>query len=216
MMSGRDRFTMDMVTRSKDVLFFKRNKQIVKWVAIIGLLFTLMVLAYFFSIDLFNQPELIASYLEQSGAFAPILYFFVSIVNTIYPLIPGGLGNVIGFTVFGPVAGFALAYSANLIGSFILFTLAKRFGKPILYAFLDEKIVTKCLSYLEKGYYIEWILAVVFVVPGLPDDVFTMISGLSDLTYKRLLWLQLLCKPLTMFLYMMGVNNLLAFLSNLI
>lgn len=80
---------------------------------------------------------------------------------------------------------------------------------------LDEKLVEKGLSYLDRGYYIEWILAVVLVVPGLPDELFIMISGLSDLTYKRMVIIQLIFKPVTMFLFMAGVHNFLGLLSNL-
>lgn len=122
---------------------------------------------------------------------------------------------MIAYVAFGPLLGFILAFSANFLGTLILFWLAKRFGQPILYAFLDEKLVEKGLSYLDRGYYIEWILAVVLVVPGLPDELFIMISGLSDLTYKRMVIIQLIFKPVTMFLFMAGVHNFLGLLSNL-
>lgn len=206
---------MDQMTRYDDVVFFKRNKTILKWAAIIGLVVTVIIFSYFLSIDLFNQPELIQNQLEKAGALAPIVYFLGSILNTIYPIIPGGLGNVIGYTVFGPVQGFILSYFANLLGSMVLFFLAKRYGRPILYAFCDERLVKKGLSYLDRGIKIEWILIVVFVLPGLPDDIFTMLAGLSEISAKRMVLLQLIFKPVTMFLYMMGVNGLFAVISNL-
>ncbi|MBZ6527199.1 TVP38/TMEM64 family protein [Aerococcaceae bacterium DSM 111021] len=206
---------MDMVPHSKDVLFFKRNKKVLKWVAIFGTILTIVMFTYFFKIDLFNHPEIIQERLESTGTFAPIVFFVLSIVNTFYPIVPGGLGNVIGYTMFGAVFGFTLVFIANFIGSFILFSLAKRFGKPILYAFLDEKTVEKGLGYLDRGYYIEWVLAVLFIVPGLPDELFLMIAGFSDLSYKRMIIIQLIFKPVTMFLYMAGVHNFLRLLSNL-
>lgn len=206
---------MDMAPQSKDIMFFKRNKQVLKWVAIIGAVITLIIFAYFFKIDLFNHPEILQERLERTGAFAPIVFFLLSIINTVYPIVPGGLGSVIAYAAFGPLLGFILAFSANFLGSLILFWLAKRFGQPILYAFLDEKLVEKGLGYLDRGYYIEWILAVVLVVPGLPDELFIMISGLSDLTYKRMVIIQMIFKPVTLFLYMAGVHNFLGLLSNL-
>ena len=206
---------MDKMTRYDDVVFFKRNKSVLKWAAIIGAITTVIIFGYFLWIDLFNQPELIQGQLERTGVLAPIVYFLGSIVNTIYPIIPGGLGNVIGYTVFGPIQGFILSFIANLIGSMILFFIAKRFGRPILYAFCDERLVKKGLSYIDKGIKIEWILIVVFIVPGLPDDIFTMLAGLSEISTKRMLLLQLIFKPMTMFLYMMGVNGLFAAVSSL-
>ena len=102
------------------------------------------------------------------------------------------------------------------MGSTALFLLAKHFGRPLLYAFANEKMVRKGLSYLERGIKIEWLLILVFILPGLPDDLFTMLAGLSELSTKRLLVLQLLFKPVTMFLYMMGVNGLFGILADLI
>ncbi|XJS10959.1 TVP38/TMEM64 family protein [Aerococcaceae bacterium WGS1372] len=202
-----------MTTRQKDIQFFKRNKTVLKWVAIIGAIITIIIFFFFVRIDLFNRPELIQHQLERTGILAPVVYFLVSIVNTIYPIIPGGLGNVIGYTVFGAVHGMILSFSANLIGSMILFYITKRFGRPILYAFADERLVKKSLSYLDRGINMNWILAIVFIVPGLPDDIFTMIAGLSGMTYKHIILLQLLFKPVTMFLYMAGINNLFVLLS---
>lgn len=199
---------MDMIRRQRDVIFFKRNRTVLKWLAIFGAVITLLIFTFFIRIDLFNRPELIQDQLERTGIMAPVVYFLLSIINTVYPIIPGGLGNVIGYTVFGAVHGMALSFTANFIGSLLLFYITKRFGRPILYAFFDEKMVTKSLSYLDRGGNMNWIIAVVFIVPGLPDDLFTMIAGLSGMTYRRIIILQLLFKPVTMFLYMAGINNL--------
>lgn len=204
---------MDMTRRQRDVIFFKRNKAVLKWVAIIGGLITLLIFTFFIRIDLFNRPELIQQLLERTGIMAPVVYFILSIGNTIYPLIPGGLGNVIGYTVFGAVHGMALAFAANFIGSLLLFYITKRFGRPILYAFFEEKMVKKSLSYLDRGVNMNWVIAFVFIVPGLPDDLFTMVAGLSGMAYRCIIILQLLFKPVTMFLYMAGINNLFVLLS---
>lgn len=195
--------------------FFNKNKKALKTLSVIGVVITILLMSYFLYIDLFNHPEIIQAKLESTGAFAPLVYFVGFILNTIYPLIPGGLGNVVGYAVFSPLWAFILSFSANLIGSMILFHLAKRFGKPILYAFFKPESINKALAYLEK-WRIERIMALVFIIPGLPDDIFTMIAGFSRISYKRILLLQLIFKPITMFLYMAGIHNLLSLFSNLL
>lgn len=200
-------------TSYKDMTLINENKHLLKIAAMIGLILTVLLMAYFISIDLFNHPEIIQTKLESTGALAPLVFFLISIINSVYPVIPGGMGSVIGYTVFGPVFGFTLAFIANLIGSTILFYLVKRFGPPLLSLFFKEKTINKGLSYINKGSYMDFMLALVFVVPGLPDDLFIMISGLSKMSYKRMLLIQIIFKPLTMYLYMAGVNNLLAFIS---
>src|SRR5699024_6088226 len=106
---------MNMTPQKKDIMFLKRNKQVIRWVDIIRAVITLIIFAYFFKIDLFNHPEILQERLERTGAFAPIVFFLLSIINTVYPIVPGGLGNVIAYAAFGPLLSFVLAFSASLL-----------------------------------------------------------------------------------------------------
>lgn len=197
----------------KYLKFFLKHKCLVKWVALAGLIITICLFTYLIRHNLFNRPEVFAQYLRQHKGWGPFLYFVLSLFNTVYPIIPGGLGNVVGYSVFGPFWGFTIAFIANLIGSSILFLLARKFGKPILYAFFDKETINKYIGYLERDS-LPWMLAIVYIVPGLPDDLFSMLVGLSPMSFARFTQIQIIFKPLTTFLYMAGINDLFSVFSN--
>ena len=56
---------MDHKTSHDDVVFFRRNKNILKWLAIIGVVVTIALFSFFIYIDLFNRPELLQKQLER-------------------------------------------------------------------------------------------------------------------------------------------------------
>lgn len=195
--------------------FFMKHKKVVRIITVLGILFTLLICYLLFKHDLWNQPDLYQAKLLEFGPWAPVIFFIGTIFNAIYPIIQGGMGNVVAYSVFGPIQGFLLAFSANLVGSLILFILAKTFGKPFLLAFISKDTIDKYSQYLEDEKKLTWMLAIAFIVPGLPDDAFTMIAGLSSITVSKFMIIQIIFKPVTTFLYMSGVNKGLTFISRL-
>lgn len=195
--------------------FFAKHKKAVKIITIVGGLLTLVLLYFMFSQDLFRQPKAFEDFLRRYGPLAPLVFFLFSIVNSIYPIIPGGMANVVAYSFLGHWQSFLLAFSGNIIGSLILFQLARTFGMPLLMAFFDRCTIEKYRSYLDKGRQLEIFLAIVYLVPGLPDDLFTMLVGLTKISFKKVLIIQLLFKPITMYFYMSGMNDLFAFLSGM-
>lgn len=195
--------------------FFMEHKKLVRIVTIVGLGLTMLIAYLLFKYNLCNQPDLYRAKLLEFGPWAPIIFFIGTVFNAVYPIIQGGMGNVVAYSVFGPVYGFLLAFSANLVGSLILFILAKKFGKPFLLAFFSKETINKYLKYVEDEKRLTWMLAIAFVVPGLPDDAFAMIAGLSSMSVGKFMVLQVLFKPLTTFLYMSGVNKGIAYISRL-
>ncbi|WP_124057961.1 TVP38/TMEM64 family protein [Vaginisenegalia massiliensis] len=198
---------------NRDLRWLSENKRILTGLSVLGLILAAVSVGLGVHQDLFQRPEVLQAYLSRTGIFAPVIFFVLTILNAIYPFIPGGMGNVVGYLAFGPLKGFALAFSANVIGSLCLFYLARRYGTVLLEALFSPKLIQRAMGYLNKGYYLECILAVVYIVPGLPDDIFTAFAGLSKMKKGKFILLQLLCRPLTMYLYMMGINQLLALLA---
>lgn len=193
---------------------FSQHKKFIKYFALIGLIMTFLLFAYIFKHNLFNRPEVFAEFISKYGNKAPLIYFLLSFFNTIYPLIPGGMGNVVGYSVFGSYQAFFLAFTANILGSMVIFLLARKFGKAILFAFFDRQSINKYIGYLDNKFF-PIILAIVFILPGLPDDLFCMLAGLSSMKFQNFMLIQIFFKPLTTFAYMSGIHKVFAYFSEL-
>nr|WP_280663818.1 VTT domain-containing protein [Halomicroarcula amylolytica] len=79
--------------------------------------------------------------------------------------------------LFGPVAGTVYSLTGVLLGSTVAFSLAKRFGRPMVERLLHEDVVTRFDGFVDRVG-IPGLLAFV-LIPGLPDDAICFLSGLT-------------------------------------
>lgn len=138
---------------------------------------------------LMNRDQLVAA-VESWGVFAPLLYIILQVVQTVVAPIPGQIVGSIGGFVFG-VWGILWTSIGTLIGCFIVFKIARRFGRPLL-----EKIFKK--SSIERFDFIinsksaSLALFLIFLLPGFPDDIICYIAGLTTIPIRKLMFIVLL------------------------
>lgn len=117
-------------------------------------------------------------------------------MQVVVPIIPGGVTTVVGFLAFGPILGFMLNVFGICIGSSILFQLVRRYGKPFILLFLSKEQ----LQFYEKKLstkLFERFFILNMISPLAPADALIMITGLSQMTYKRFLLIILICRPIS-------------------
>lgn len=138
---------------------------------------------------LMNRDELVAA-VESWGIFAPLLYIILQVIQTVVAPIPGQIVGSIGGFIFG-AWGVLWTSIGTLIGCFIVFKIARRFGRPLL-----EKIFKK--SSIERFDFIinsksaSLALFLIFLLPGFPDDIICYIAGLTNLPIRKLMVIVLL------------------------
>lgn len=124
----------------------------------------------------FDTEEL-RLWIEQFGAFAPLVFVVVQAVQVVVAPIPGQVVALISGYLFGAVAGAVYSLVGVLIGSAIAFSLAKRYGRPFVESVLHEDVLTRYDAFVDRvgipG------LVVFVVLPGLPDDAICFLSGLT-------------------------------------
>ena len=128
----------------------------------------------------------------------PLLF---QISQTIYPIIPGGLHNVIGDVIYGHFGGFLLNCTGMVIGSCINFFLGKRFGSSFIKAFLSDKQYDHYIAKMNDGPGFRRLLKIGFVAPIFPDDIFCMITGMSNITFKEFVKMVVLYRPASLFFF---------------
>lgn len=156
------------------------------------------------------------SFLDTFGLFAPLMFLMLQIIQVVIPIIPGGVTSAIGVIVFGPVFGFVYNYIGLMIGSIISFVLVKRYGKSFILRFTDQTTYDKYIGWLNKGKNFDMLFAVAIFLPGLPDDLICMISALTDMSLKKFVIINALCKPFMLLINSWGFGNIMLFLQGLI
>lgn len=134
--------------------------------------------------QLFNNREELIKIVEDLGPLGPLAYIGLQTLQTVVAPIPGNAVGAIGGLLFGWWGILWTTIGATL-GATLVFWISRRFGRVLV-----EKIVKK--ESLEKfdfviGKRASIILFLIFLIPGLPDDVVCYVAGLTDVPIKKLI-----------------------------
>lgn len=132
--------------------------------------------------QLFRDRTAIEAFLDQAGPWAPVGFVLLNILQIIIAPLPGNIIGMAGGYVFGFTLGFLLNLVSMLIGSLLVFQLAKWFGKPLVDRFVGPK-TSAFLQRLttKKG---RRGIALIFLLPFLPDDALCLIVGLTPMSMR--------------------------------
>lgn len=131
-----------------------------------------------------NRDELVAS-VESFGPFGPLLYIILQITQTVVAPIPGQIVGSVGGFLFGPW-GIIWTTIGSLIGYWIVFILARHYGRPLLEKIFKKSIIDK-FDFILNSKSSSLVLFAIFLLPGFPDDVVCYIAGLTNLPIRRLM-----------------------------
>jgi uncharacterized membrane protein YdjX (TVP38/TMEM64 family) len=130
---------------------------------------------YYILQDHHRLKEIISSY----GAYSPLAFIFLQIVQIVVAPIPGGAIELLGGYLFGVKAGFLYSMIGLLLGSWLAFSLARIFEKWAVEKFVSEEMRKK-FDYLmgHEGIILSFLL---FLIPGFPKDALCYILGLTPM-----------------------------------
>ena len=152
---------------------------------------------YFHSLDTFRTLIL------EKGAWGPIVFMVLQVVQIVVPVIPGGLTCVAGVLIFGPFWGFIYNYISICLGSILVFFISRTFGRSIVVRIFGQELYDKYKGKLNEDRY-ERFFALAIFLPVAPDDFLCYLTGLTRMSIKKFVTIILLCKPASIFAYSMG------------
>lgn len=132
-----------------------------------------------------SDPEVIKDIILSAGMWGPFVYLLMQITQVIIAPLPGSVMAMAAGYIYGAPWATFLTMIGSTIGFWLLFMIAKRFGRPLATKFVDhkkleayEKVVTA------KG---SIFLYAAFLIPVLPDPLVGLAAGLTPISMKKLL-----------------------------
>jgi uncharacterized membrane protein YdjX (TVP38/TMEM64 family) len=116
------------------------------------------------------------AFLEATGPYAPVVFVGVQALQVIVAPIPGQILAGVGGYLFGRVPGTVYSMTGVVIGSYVVFVLARRYGRSAVLRLLDEDLVTRFERFGEKNGRLT--LFAFFLLPTFPDDALCALAGL--------------------------------------
>lgn len=131
--------------------------------------------------------------IKADMAWGIVIYLVLQILQVIVALVPGGVIQILGGVLFGGFWGTILCICGILLGAIIVYVLVKKFGKPLIEAFFDDKVVTR-FSFLQDSKKLELVIFILFLIPGIPKDLLTYIAPLTKIKMSSFLTLSTLAR----------------------
>ena len=173
----------------------EKSKKKYKILRIVILIITILLLIgltiYLFPIigKLFDEQEreIFKEEIQSTGIKGVLMLLGLQGVQILLPIIPGEPIEILAGMCFGPVGGLIfLMLSSCLITALIFFTVRK-LGKSFVYGVCSEEKIKKLENskLFKNSKKIEYIMLILFLIPGTPKDLLVYIAGLLPLKPLR-------------------------------
>jgi uncharacterized membrane protein YdjX (TVP38/TMEM64 family) len=133
--------------------------------------------------QLFNSREELIRIVQGLGPLGPIAYIGLQVLQTVVAPIPGNVVGAIGGLLFGWWGVLWTTIGAT-IGATLVFWLSRKFGRGLVEKLVKKESLDKFDFVIGKRASI--ILFLIFLIPGLPDDIVCYVAGLTDVPIKKL------------------------------
>lgn len=154
---------------------------------IIGIILSIVILAICirllpFIISLKNETNRIKfeNYISSLGIKGVAVILLIQILQVFIAFIPGELVELLAGFLYGTWGGLAICLLGNLIASLLIFSLVKFLAKNHLSKF-QEKL--KQYSFLNNKKKIALYLFIIYLIPGLPKDIFTYLAPFLPINF---------------------------------
>lgn len=144
------------------------------------------------------DPVALRATIRGFGLWAPVAFVALQAVQIVVAPVPGGTTGVIAGFLFGPLVGTLLTAVGGAIGSFVAFWLSRRYGRPLAERFVAPETLAEFDA--AAGDHGAFVLFVVFLLPGFPDDAICFLGGLTDIDLRTLVAISVVGRLPTHFL----------------
>lgn len=133
-------------------------------------------------LSMFRSAETLRAWVEARGAFAPLAFIGLQIVQVIVFFIPGEVVQIAGGFAFGLWGGTLWSVIGILAGSLFNFGVGRVLGRPFVEAVFGVERTRRVEAATAGGKAAAGFF-ILFAIPGIPKDVLTYAAGASRLPF---------------------------------
>ena len=136
----------------------------------------------------FQSYDEVVYYLRSYKGYSAIVFVLIQVLQIVISVLPGEVMEFAAGSLFGFPLGLLLTFIGCLIGTTIVFYLAKFLGADAVRRIAGENRMQEYIEKLnsEKAYILVFIL---YLLPGIPKDILCYIAGISSMRFKPFLLL---------------------------
>lgn len=147
-------------------------------VAFVGLISYLVIRFGSEITELAREPESLAGLLNSYGWKGVLVFIGMQILQVVVAAIPGEFVQIAGGYIYGTWLGTLYSLTGIVLGSVLVFFIARLLGYPVVRLFVSTKQLEK-YSFMINSKKTDAAMFVLFLIPGIPKDVLTYIAGIT-------------------------------------
>lgn len=162
--------------------------KLVGLVVFIALLFGI-VAALWPSFSMLFEPDGLDRMIESIQSQGPVgvlILLGLQLLQIVVAFIPGEVVQVAAGMLYGPLFGTLIVLLGCVISSSLIYMLVHKLGAPFVRAMVDEKHLVKFYEFERSGK-LNLIVFILFLIPGMPKDVFTYLVPLTNMRMRAFL-----------------------------
>ncbi len=128
---------------------------------------------------------------DSMGSKAMLYVLAIQVIQMIAAVIPGEPVEMAASMCFGFAKGITLCLIGFFIGAFIIFLIVRNLGMGFVQLFFSKEKIDEIRKkkYFRSTTKFEEALFIIFIIPGIPKDIFLYVAGLSPIKMSRFLML---------------------------
>ncbi len=163
----------------------KKSQAILNLIAIIITLILIGIAIWQPLAKTLENREEIKSFILGYGPLAPIILIIIIALQVLFAPIPGQTAGLASGYLFGPISGTLYSMIGLIIGSYIVFSLSRKFGRPFVEKFVKQDTLKKFDHFSSENGLLT--LFIIYLLPALPDDAICYMAGLTNIKIKNLM-----------------------------
>lgn len=140
-----------------------------------------------------SSPQEMQAYIQRFAPYSHFIFFLLQLSSVILAPIPSNLTTLAGGLLFGAIPAFFITTAAVILGSAVVFQLARVLGRPFVERFANSVAIEKYGHIIQRKRDVFLLMA--FLFPFFPDDLLCIMAGLTDISFRRFLTLVIIGRP---------------------
>ncbi len=171
--------------KSKKIIFFK--------IVLMGMVIVLFIgiILYLFPVikDLSTEEGQVAfkQRVNESGFLGMLMLFGLQVAQVFLIVLPGEPIEILAGMCYGTIGGYIFITVSVAIITTVIFYLVRTYGRKFVYEFCNKEKIDKIekSKIFKNPKKIEYIMIILFIIPGTPKDLLLYIAGLLPIKPLR-------------------------------
>lgn len=133
--------------------------------------------------------------LREHRSAAKVIYLSVCFLQPIILPMPEVVTVSAGSAILGSFTSICLSFLGTISGIIVMYVIAKVGGQKLVLKFVKERHLKRYQEYVGKNE--TFILALMFIIPVLPDEIICVGAGISGVSFKKFMVVASVSKLIT-------------------